>query len=51
MFERDSTGRIARNFRAKNPYDMTNDLSQAERKWLKSFLWNVNRIKRGVDYN
>lgn len=51
MFERDSTGRIARNFRVKNPYDMTNDLSQAERKWLKSFLWNINRIKRGVDYN
>lgn len=51
MFERDASGRISREFRAKNPYDNSNDLSAGERKWLKAFLWNVNRIKQGVDYN
>lgn len=51
MFKRDNTGKIAREFRVKNPYDPNEDLTEGERKWLKIFLWNINRVKQGIDYN
>lgn len=49
MFERDENGNIKPNFRVKNPYDMSNDLYEEERVWLKSFLFTINRTRTGFE--
>ena len=48
MFERDSNGNITSEFKVKNPYDPNSTLSDAERKWLKSFLWTINKTRTGI---
>lgn len=45
MFETNSEGKIASNFRVKNPYDPNSALSDTERKWLKRFLWTINKAR------
>ena len=30
--------------KVKNPYDPDSTLTDAERKWLKAFLWTINKL-------
>lgn len=48
MFIRDSNGKISSEFKVKNPYDPDSTLTDAERKWLKAFLWTINKTRTGI---
>lgn len=50
MFVRDGNGKITSNFEVKNPYDLSNDLTDSEREWLKHFLFTINKARTGIGY-
>lgn len=45
LFEKDENGKIHRDFRVKNPWDMTNGLESYEREYLIEILWQINKFR------
>lgn len=45
LFEKDENGKIHRDFKVKNPWDMTNDLEKYEREYLIDILWQINKFR------
>jgi len=43
LYEVDSNGKLTMRF--KNPYDMSTDLKDYERDFLKDILWDLNKIR------
>jgi hypothetical protein len=45
LFEKDENGKLHRDFRVKNPWDMKNGLEQYQREYLIEILWQINKFR------
>lgn len=45
LFEKDENGKIVSDFRVKNPFDLSNDLVDFQRDYLKNILWQLHKFK------
>lgn len=43
LFETNDDGKIASEFKVKDPFDMSNDLVNAQREYLKNILWQIHK--------
>lgn len=44
LFEKDDTGRISQDFQVKNPFDLSNSLTNFQRDYLKNILWQIHKF-------